>query len=116
VRSSRVSRQPWLAVVAALAAGSSGAASRQQSTQLLSRAFDGGVPNGASTNPVISADKRFSRVVAFESDASNLVPGDMNGVKDVFAILRAGPRGQQRSALAGGSHSADLAHELGSPV
>ncbi|HEU5216602.1 MAG TPA: hypothetical protein VFU30_13790 [Gaiellaceae bacterium] len=37
--------------------------------------------NGESTDPSISADGRY---VAFDSDASNLVPGDTNGVRDVF--------------------------------
>ena len=43
----------------------------------------GGVQgNGdSSQRPSISADGRF---VAFSSDASNLVPGDTNGVDDVF--------------------------------
>ena len=42
----------------------------------------GGAPaNGASSETSISADQRF---VAFESDASNLVAGDVNGVRDVF--------------------------------
>jgi hypothetical protein len=63
---------------------------RSQSTQLISRALDGGTPNGPSTNPVISNDRRFARYVAFESEASDLVRGDGNGVKDVFAVRRAG--------------------------
>ncbi len=37
--------------------------------------------NGASTNGMVSANGRF---VAFESLASNLVPGDTNGKRDVF--------------------------------
>ena len=37
--------------------------------------------NGDSVDPALSADGRF---VAFESDATNLVPGDTNGVDDVF--------------------------------
>lgn len=37
--------------------------------------------NGHSTKPAISDDGRF---VAFESAASNLVPGDTNGAPDVF--------------------------------
>jgi Tol biopolymer transport system component len=36
--------------------------------------------------PSISAD---GRIVAFPSDASNLVPGDTNGVRDVFVHVRA---------------------------
>jgi Tol biopolymer transport system component len=37
--------------------------------------------NGQSERPALSAD---GRVVAFESGASNLVPGDLNGVRDVY--------------------------------
>jgi Tol biopolymer transport system component len=40
-----------------------------------------GSGNGASQNPVISADGRY---VAFESTASNLVANDTNGASDVF--------------------------------
>src|SRR5213592_2735739 len=53
-------------------------------TILISRAIGGGAPNGPSTNPVISNDKRYARAVAFQSEASNLVRGDTNGVGDVF--------------------------------
>ncbi len=50
-------------------------------TQLVSLGL-GGVPaNGASELPSISSD---GRCVAFVSSASNLVPGDTNGVQDVF--------------------------------
>lgn len=42
---------------------------------------DGAQANGASSRPKISADGRY---VAFVSAASNLVPGDTNGVADVF--------------------------------
>ncbi|CAO3413485.1 hypothetical protein [Azospirillum endophyticum] len=42
----------------------------------------GGVPgNGRSTAPALSAD---GTIVAFESAADNLVPGDANGLPDVF--------------------------------
>lgn len=37
--------------------------------------------DGASGNPVISGDGRY---VVFESLATNLVPGDTNGVQDIF--------------------------------
>lgn len=37
--------------------------------------------NGPSEQPALSPDGRY---VAFVSDASNLVPGDTNGVRDVF--------------------------------
>ena len=45
----------------------------------------GGQPNGDSFEPSISGDGRF---VAFESRASNLVPGDTNGQMDVFVLDR----------------------------
>ena len=69
----------------------------------------GGAANGGSIAPSLSADARF---VAFESDASNLVAGDSNGVRDVFVkdlqlgtIVRAsvdssGVEGNARSELA----------------
>jgi Tol biopolymer transport system component len=47
----------------------------------VSIATDGAQANGGSRSPVISADGRF---VAFESWASNLVPGDENEHWDVF--------------------------------
>ena len=65
-------------------------AHREQTTLLISRALDGGIPNGASTNAVISNDKRYSRAIAFQSEASNLVRGDTNGVSDVFVVRRTG--------------------------
>ena len=61
-----------------------------QKTELVSRALDGGTPNGPSTNAVISHDRRWARIVAFESEASDLVKGDTNGMKDVFMVRRAG--------------------------
>ena len=73
-------------------------AQRATSTTLLSRALDGGTPNGASTNPVISGDLRYARIIAFESEASDLVSGDTNGQKDVFAIRRAGSFSNSGSA------------------
>ena len=52
-----------------------------QGTARVSVATGGGQGNGDSTLPSISADGRY---VAFESLAYNLVPGDTNGVGDVF--------------------------------
>jgi Tol biopolymer transport system component len=55
---------------------------RQTSTTtLVSVASDGTQADGGSESPAVSADGRF---VAFESVASNLVPGDTNGAFDVF--------------------------------
>jgi hypothetical protein len=89
-----------LAGVALLAAGPSGApaAGRSATTTLFSRAAGGGTPNGASTHPVISADLRYSQLIAYESEASNLVSGDVNQVKDVFVVRRAGSFGDTGSA------------------
>jgi Tol biopolymer transport system component len=51
------------------------------STSRVSVANDGSQGNGASTEPSISSNGRY---VAFTSAADNLVPGDTNGVADVF--------------------------------
>jgi len=50
-------------------------------TALASVASDGTQANADSDWPAISGNGRF---VAFESEASNLVPGDTNGVEDIF--------------------------------
>jgi len=50
-------------------------------TILVSVSTNGGPANGASTDPVMTLDGRY---VAFISRASNLVPGDNNGIPDVF--------------------------------
>jgi Tol biopolymer transport system component len=55
-------------------------------TSRVSVATAGAQSNGASDWPRISADGRF---VVFESAASNLVPGDTNGLADVFLRDRA---------------------------
>jgi Tol biopolymer transport system component len=54
---------------------------RTKKTTRVSRRSNGVQGNGESRDPVISADGRY---VAFESDATNLVGGDTNGVSDVF--------------------------------
>lgn len=46
---------------------------------------------------MISGDLRYSQIIAFESDASDLVSGDDNGLKDVFAVRRAGSFGDTGS-------------------
>ena len=79
---------------AALGAAASGSSAQDraelQSTELISRSIDGGIPNGPSTNAVISGDRRYSRLIAFESSATDLVSGDTNGHSDVFAVVRGG--------------------------
>ena len=44
-----------------------------------------GTGDGEESYPAISADGRF---VAFESISSDLVPGDTNGLSDVFVHTR----------------------------
>jgi hypothetical protein len=54
----------------------------------ISAGIGGKVPNGASGDPAVSGDNRSVRIVAYSSFASNLVNGDGNGVRDVFAWHR----------------------------
>jgi len=57
------------------------APAQQDVTTLVSVNPDGVAGSGASSHPSVSADGRF---VAFQSLASDLVPGDTNGTSDVF--------------------------------
>src|SRR5262249_47420017 len=56
--------------------------------------------NGNSINPAISADGRF---VAFESVATNLVPGDTNNRSDVFVRDRLNGTTERVSVATGGT-------------
>lgn len=69
------------------------AADSQRTTFLFSRSVTGGVPNGPSRNSAVSHDQRIARAAAYESDATNVVAGDVNGVTDVFLVMRSGPWG-----------------------
>lgn len=60
-------------------------------TFLLSQTPAGDIPNGPSKNSTISHDDRIASVVGFESLASDLVPGDVNGKSDVFVVHRRTP-------------------------
>jgi hypothetical protein len=75
----------------ALAPASATALTGKFYTHLISRSMDGGFPDRPSRNPAISSDERVTQLVAFESDATNLVPNDTNGMTDVFAVHRAPP-------------------------
>jgi Tol biopolymer transport system component len=67
--------------------------------------IDGGDSNGNSGAPSISADGRY---VAFDSEASDLVPGDGNSFKDVFVRdLRAGTTVRASVDLDGGDPNFD---------
>ncbi len=52
-----------------------------ETTTLLSAARDGSPGDGASGAPRMTSDGRY---VVFSSEATNLVPGDTNGKRDVF--------------------------------
>jgi Tol biopolymer transport system component len=75
------------------------------SVSRVSLATDGGQANDRSYSPSISAD---GRIVAFASFGNNLVPGDTNGLLDVFirrrdqqttTRLSVGPDGAQGDGL-----------------
>jgi hypothetical protein len=70
-------RSVWVVTAITLLSASSFA----QVTLRASLASNGGQGDGDSRAPSISADGRW---LAFESTATNLVPGDTNGVSDVF--------------------------------
>src|SRR5207302_2591866 len=57
-------------------------------TERVSVASDGTEGNSWSVSPAISAD---GRIVAFISDATNLLPGDTNGVDDIIVHDRGAP-------------------------
>ena len=82
-----------MVLVLALTAGVADGTPSQRTTFLLSSA-NGAFPNGSSRNASISHDQRIARYIAYESDASNLVAGDANGMTDVFLVSRAEPFGQ----------------------
>src|SRR3954453_6186035 len=77
----------FFAVALAAAVPSTSLAQRRTSfydTFLVSKAYDGGLPDGPSRNAVFSQDGRRASVLAFESEATNIVTGDTNGLTDVF--------------------------------
>jgi hypothetical protein len=61
-----------------------GAVNCSPRTFVLSMGDLGRPADGPSYSPMISADGMF---VVFESTATNLVPGDTNGVSDVFRVM-----------------------------
>ena len=78
-------------------------------TERASVASDGAQGNSFSLRPSLSGD---GRVVAFYSDASNLVPGDTNGWEDVFVHDRATGETERLSVAFDGSQGN---HRSGSP-
>jgi len=71
-----------------------------QETERVSVASDGTEGNGASFSPSISEDGRY---MAFDSAASNLVPGDTNGHEDVFVRDRVAGTTERVSAATDGT-------------
>ena len=93
---------PVVGFAAASTAGAAEDRDRAQTTQLISKSLDGGLPNGPSTNAVISSDRRYARMIAFESEATDLVAGDTNGLRDLFAVKRTGAIGNKGAPWRGG--------------
>ncbi|MDF3142125.1 MULTISPECIES: hypothetical protein [unclassified Streptomyces] len=98
----------FVAATVALTTTSAGAAPRVPSTERVTLSATGEQGNGHSYGPEFSADGRFA---AFTADASNLVPGDTNGVSDAFvrdlrkgtvervSVSSAGAQADQRSSV-----------------
>ena len=74
------------------------------STTRVSLVPGGGQPNGASHNPKMSGDGRW---IVFESEATNLVSGDFNGVTDAFLFDRL-TGAMSRVSVASGGPEVDL--------
>lgn len=73
-------------------------------TVLVSRNSAGIQANDSCLYPVVSADGRF---VAYYSDATNLVPGDLNHARDIFFFERASGRTTLRSISSAGVQAND---------
>jgi hypothetical protein len=71
-------------------------------TVLISRTPAGALAGGEAHNPVISQDKRFGRVVAFDSTAADIAAGVQPGTRNVFAVTRAQPYGDNGTPWAFG--------------
>src|SRR4051812_34082006 len=93
---------PAVLALLATAALAAPAQAQEQTTTLISRAADGGTPNAPSTSGVTPGARRYARVIAFESLASDLVRGDTNGASDVFAVKRRGSINNKGTQWSGG--------------
>ncbi len=80
-----------LALLAALPVSASGFdPTEERETHLLSRAVDGGFPNGPSRHAVFAQNGQGASLAAYESDATDIVASDPNGATDVFVVRRGG--------------------------
>jgi len=77
-------------------------------TERVSVATGGSEGNGQSFYPALSSDARY---VAFNSMASNLVPGDTNGVYDVFVRDRLTHTTERVSVATGGAQANDYSYK-----
>jgi Tol biopolymer transport system component len=82
-------------------------ASAQPATARVSEGSGGIQANRRSRGPAISADGRW---VAFDSSASNLVPGDTNDTHDVFLHDRQTGTTTRVSVSTGGAQGNDVSH------
>lgn len=82
-------------------------------TVLVSANAAGAEGNGDSWAPAISAD---GLVVVFESYASNLVAGDTNGVRDIFAWSATDPTGIERVSVGPGAGGVEANSESFEPT
>src|SRR4051794_29588989 len=86
-------RLPLLVLLVAVATAPAADAAAPPRMQLLSRSLTGGFPNAPSHDAAISQDRQFASLVAYDSDASDIVRGDTNGLTDVFLLRRKKPFG-----------------------
>ncbi|MBI3785588.1 MAG: PD40 domain-containing protein [Deltaproteobacteria bacterium] len=116
-QSMRPTRKPirpaawWMTVAALLTVAGIAAATllRPAAVELISISFDNRAGNAASNGPAISAD---GNIVAFFSDAADLIHGDTNGVRDVFVRDRRNSRTERVSVSSSGAQG-DLASQAG---
>jgi TolB protein len=94
-----------LALLAAIAAALPASAKRpsHRTTFLLARSYDGRFADAPARDGAISHDQRVARYMAFDSDATTLVKGDINGVTDVFLVRRKPPWGANGTPWVPGS-------------
>ncbi|HVS29399.1 MAG TPA: hypothetical protein VHE14_07585 [Solirubrobacteraceae bacterium] len=79
-----------LALLSMAPSSASAGFSDVETTQLISRSATGDLPNGPSGNAVISHDRRANRVIAFESDASDIAAGVLPGLTNIYIVNRGG--------------------------
>src|SRR5689334_9986373 len=82
-------------------------------TVLASRGMGGQRANGRSYGPDLDGEQRHTpRCLAFVSDASNLVPGDTNGVADAFILFLRSGKIRRVSIGSGGQQANGATYEV----